>query len=255
MTSSILKTYTIIAQVNPENAGTVTGAGTYNHGAGVVLTATANEGYTFVNWTEDGNVVCVNTTCTSTATSDRTLVANFEEITTTITQTATLTSGCNWWTANVDVTLEQLEAALGANGVSITSQDGLSVSYHPTYGWGGDLTSIEAGKMYKIQMTAGTTLSVEGTVIDPSSFSITLTPGNNWIGFTGTRSMSLSEAFANLDATANDVVTAQDGTSATYHPVYGWGGDLTNLEPGHAYTYTSKANTNKTFTFPQNSKQ
>ena len=73
-----LDTYTIAATANPTAGGTITGAGTYNHGETATLTATANEGYTFTNWTEDGNVVSTNTTYTiSDISSDHTLVANF----------------------------------------------------------------------------------------------------------------------------------------------------------------------------------
>ena len=45
-----LKHYTITATVNDEKMGTVTGAGTYEHGSEVKLTATANEGYQFTGW-------------------------------------------------------------------------------------------------------------------------------------------------------------------------------------------------------------
>ncbi|MBR6878723.1 MAG: choice-of-anchor J domain-containing protein [Bacteroidales bacterium] len=83
-----LNTYTITALVNPEDAGTVTGAGQYSHGATVTLIATANEGYSFVNWTENGTVYCTNATCVSTAAGDRTLVANFSLSTYAVTATA-----------------------------------------------------------------------------------------------------------------------------------------------------------------------
>jgi hypothetical protein len=249
-----LNTYTITALVNPENAGTVTGAGTYSHGETVTLTATANEGYSFVNWTENGTVYCTNATCVSTAAGDRTLVANFEEVTSTVTQTSNFTAGYNWWTAEVDITLAQLEEALGANGLVIRAQNGQFVTYDPDLGWGGNLKSIELGKMYKIQMASDAEVTVEGDVIDPSSHAITLAPGNNWIGFIGTQSLSVNNAFVNLEATDGDVISAQDGKFATYDAVLGWGGRLQALEPGHAYTYNSKATSSKTFTFPSNSK-
>ncbi|MBN1991056.1 MAG: InlB B-repeat-containing protein, partial [Bacteroidales bacterium] len=73
-----LNSYTISASVSPENSGTVSGAGEYDHGTSVSLTATANTGYTFVNWTEDGTEVSTSATYTFTAESDRTLVANFK---------------------------------------------------------------------------------------------------------------------------------------------------------------------------------
>lgn len=69
--------YTISAIANPEEGGTITGVGTYTYGANVTLTATANEGYAFTNWTEDGTVVSTSNTYTFTADSDRNLVANF----------------------------------------------------------------------------------------------------------------------------------------------------------------------------------
>lgn len=166
-----------------------------------------------------------------------------------IEQVSQLSVGWNWWTPNVELTLEQLETALGANGISVSDQNGHSVTYHPVYGWGGDLTLIEAGKMYKIQVSTACTLNFEGEPIDPTT-QITLSPGMNWIGFFGTQALSVSDALTNLSASDGDVISAQDGSSATYSATFGWGGDLNTLEPGQAYTYASKANSNKTFTFP-----
>lgn len=68
----------ITATVNPENAGTVTGADTYKEAETVTLTATANEGYKFLNWTENGEVVSNEAKYLFIATKDRDLVANFE---------------------------------------------------------------------------------------------------------------------------------------------------------------------------------
>ncbi len=83
-----IKKYTIAASANPPAGGTVSGAGSYNHGDTVNLVATANEGYEFVNWTENGVQVSANTTYSFTATANRTLVANFRLKTYTITATA-----------------------------------------------------------------------------------------------------------------------------------------------------------------------
>jgi surface protein len=73
-----LNSYAISASSSPENSGNITGAGDYDHGTTVTLTATPSEGYTFVNWTEGGSEVSTDATYTFTAKSDRTLVANFE---------------------------------------------------------------------------------------------------------------------------------------------------------------------------------
>ncbi len=42
--------YVITTECDPEEGGTVTGAGTYDYGTTAVLTATANENYTFICW-------------------------------------------------------------------------------------------------------------------------------------------------------------------------------------------------------------
>ena len=72
-----LNSYEITATANPEASGTVTGGGTYNHFENCTLTATANEGYTFVNWTKDGEEVSVTPTFSFTVTEAATYVANF----------------------------------------------------------------------------------------------------------------------------------------------------------------------------------
>jgi hypothetical protein len=69
--------YTISASANPSNGGTVSGGGSYNHGASCILTAMANTGYTFSNWTENGTQVSANASYSFTVTGNRTFVANF----------------------------------------------------------------------------------------------------------------------------------------------------------------------------------
>jgi uncharacterized repeat protein (TIGR02543 family) len=78
------QTYNIRVSANPIMAGTVTGGGTYHQGENCTVTATANDGYTFINWTENGNVVSNNATYSFTVTGGRVLVANFQVQTFTI---------------------------------------------------------------------------------------------------------------------------------------------------------------------------
>ena len=73
-----VQSYTISVSANPTNGGTVTGGGTYNYGASCTVTATPNQGYTFINWTENGTPVSTNGTYTFVVNQGRTLVANFE---------------------------------------------------------------------------------------------------------------------------------------------------------------------------------
>ena len=73
-------TYTVTATANPTEGGSITGAGIYSEGANVTLKAIANEGYEFLNWTERGTVVSTQATYAFVISSNRNLVANFEEI-------------------------------------------------------------------------------------------------------------------------------------------------------------------------------
>ena len=75
-----INSYAITANANPSVGGTVTGAGNYNHGENVTLSASATADYTFVNWTENDVEVSTSPIYEFTATDDRTLMANFSEI-------------------------------------------------------------------------------------------------------------------------------------------------------------------------------
>ena len=68
----------ITASVDPEEAASVSGTGTYNYGEEVTLILTRNEDWAFQNWTEDGIVVSNEMTYTFIATENRDLVAHFE---------------------------------------------------------------------------------------------------------------------------------------------------------------------------------
>ncbi len=67
--------FTITATSNNDAWGTVSGGGTYDTGAAVTLTATANAGYTFVNW----NTGATNNPLVFAATENATYTANFAE--------------------------------------------------------------------------------------------------------------------------------------------------------------------------------
>jgi hypothetical protein len=69
--------YTIDAVAMPEAAGTVTGMGTYYENETCTLSATPNEHYSFVNWTENGAVVSTESNYTFTVNANRFLTANF----------------------------------------------------------------------------------------------------------------------------------------------------------------------------------
>ncbi|MFA7471096.1 MAG: T9SS type A sorting domain-containing protein, partial [Weeksellaceae bacterium] len=88
-----LNAYTIATSSNPTEGGTTTGAGNYDFGDTATVNATAAEGYTFINWTENGTPVSTNAEYSFTVTGNRSLVANFSLNAYTITTSSNPTEG------------------------------------------------------------------------------------------------------------------------------------------------------------------
>jgi uncharacterized protein (TIGR02145 family) len=125
--------YTLGLAVNPEGAGSVSGEGEYMEGEEVALTATANEGYIFVNWTDEGGNEISNLadfTYTMPA-YDVTLTANFGEeyaewprdTDTEIVEVTNPETGRTWMDRN-----------LGASRAATSSDD--AEAYGDLYQWG-----------------------------------------------------------------------------------------------------------------------
>ena len=70
--------YTIDVKANPTEGGTVTGGGSYEENEPCTVSAIANNGYIFKNWTENGTAVSDAEVYSFTVTGNRTLVANFQ---------------------------------------------------------------------------------------------------------------------------------------------------------------------------------
>jgi hypothetical protein len=81
--------YTLSLQVNPMGAGTVSGGGSFEEGQLVPVSASANAGYDFVNWTRGGVEVSASADFSYEMPAENvTLVANFEKQTFTIAASA-----------------------------------------------------------------------------------------------------------------------------------------------------------------------
>ena len=167
-------------------------------------------------------------------------------------QTSTLAVGWNWWTPNVDLDaatlLAQLKESLGTNGIKIISPEGRFLSYNASTNiWSGNLFGIEVGKMYKIDMSSSCEITLTGPAIDEIDNSITIYPGNNWIGFFGTESMSVNQAMSNFTPTQGDKIIFNNKFS-TYNGS-SWVGTLSQLVPGNGYIYKSNATESQTLIF------
>ena len=239
--------FTITAAPNNNAWGTVSGGGTFAEGTTATLTASANEGYAFINWTKDGTVVSPNESFSFTVTEDASFVANFSQIETV---SFSLNNGWNWWATNIDITLAEFENALQGNGIKIIDQAGNYVEYDSELGWSSNNNLVlEVGKMYMVQMARSFTANLNGVVVNPADHQITLDTGSNWVGFIGTQEMTLDQAFAGFTPNNLDNIKTQEGSS-TYYNSRGWVGRVTSLVPGQGFIYKSKASTTQNFYYP-----
>ncbi|MEI6085371.1 MAG: PKD domain-containing protein [Verrucomicrobiota bacterium] len=136
VTNVVVTSYTINTSAAPVVGGSVSGGGSQTAGASVTVLATANAGYSFVNWTEGGTPVSASASYTFTANANRTLVANFSQITYTInTSAAPLVGGSTLGggskTAGASVTVIATANA-GYSFVNWT-ESGSAVSVSPSY--------------------------------------------------------------------------------------------------------------------------
>jgi len=72
--------FAVILSSNPAAGGTTFGSGAYNTGTSVTVIESPNPGYTFANWTENGNIISTSSSYQFIITANRTLVANFTAI-------------------------------------------------------------------------------------------------------------------------------------------------------------------------------
>ena len=243
----------ITATAGPEEGGTVTGAGTYNYGETARLTATANEGYTFVNWTEEGEEVSIEPTYSFVVTGESNLVANF--VASQTEQTVELSEGWSWWSTNLDITLDQLKdaiaAAVGTNGTAtIKSQNG-AITYRNGQWRGTSVQTLDIRQMYEIQTSVSSEITLTGVQVNPADYEITISNGVNWIGFLPNVSMTLDQAFGTFPI--NGDVVKSSNNSAVYRNGQ-WRGQLEELQLGQGYIYKSAASGDRTFIFPTSAK-
>ena len=172
-----------------------------------------------------------------------------------VNQTVELANGLNWWSTNLDITLDDLKsaivAALGANGNAIIKSQSTSIIYSNGM-WIPESLPFDIREMYKIQVSEACEITLTGVLVNPSEEVLTINPGNNWIGVPSGTSMTVAEAFAGLNPENGDIVKSQTGSSVYNNGI--WIGTVETLKPGQGYLYHSEATSVKTFTFPTNAK-
>ena len=243
----------ITAITSPEDAGTVIGTGDYAPGTSATLVATPNEGYAFNCWTLDGEVVSTEPSYTFTVTESMNFTANFDVL-----QLQQLTSGWNWFSTYLEITLDDLKAALlaafpnvGANALVIKSNSNGNTAWNPiAHRWIGGLTTMDLSQMYMVKVPANAVITLQGMPINPADHPVAIVNGNNWIAFPFRENMSVNNAFTGFPVNGDIIKSNGDGAAAFYGVM--WIGGLNTLNPGKGYIYKSNAQESRTFVFGTN---
>ena len=183
-----LNSYAITATANPAAGGVTTGAGTYDHGATATLTATANVGYTFINWTKDGEEVSNSSTYSFTVTEVSAFVANFEMNSYVITAEASPTEGgtvAGGGTYDHGTTATMTATANTGYHFANWTKDGTVVSTNATYSFAAleNASFVAHFELNSYVVTATANPTVGGTVTGGGTYyhmeAVTLTATPN----------------------------------------------------------------------------
>jgi len=104
--------------------------------------------------------------------------------------------------------------------------------YDPANPGFSDLTTMEAGMGYWIDMSESATLVISGSA--PSN-SINLVSGWNLVGYNSASSLAIADALASIDGNYLSVWAFIDGNWKAYDPANPGISDLTSMEPGDGY--------------------
>jgi hypothetical protein len=166
-------TNTVTALAAPAGAGSVSGGGLFATGSSVRVTATANSGYTFANWTENGVVQSVSSSYGFTLAANRSLVANFTANavlnTNAIPKTNTTTS------TNASSSMNsQLTVLVSGNGKVTPNLKGRTLTVGRRYtllatadagcvfsGWRSNGAAVAGGPAHSFEMTPGLVLQAD----------------------------------------------------------------------------------------------
>jgi hypothetical protein len=184
--------YTITVNQNPSNSGTIVGAGTYNLGNTVTLSAEPNPGKSFTGWTESGSTVCTTPTYIFNCTSNRTLTAVFETTQLPVTVTTNplggaTVSGAGDYNVGDTCTL----TATASDGLSFTkwtsegSQLSTSNPYSFTVTDPMDIVAELSVKKYTVTTFvtpsgAGTATGGQSNIRHGDNITLTATPGSEY---------------------------------------------------------------------------
>lgn len=205
--------YNITTSSSPVSGGTTSGGGSYNYGDEATVTAVAGSGYTFVNWTQGGSVVSSSTSHSFTVTASATLVANFSQITYTVSLSSApasggTTSGAGTYGSGTTATVTATPAT-GYRFVNWT-QAGSSVSTDPSYSFpvSGNRTLVANFAVADYTITTSVSPAGTGTVSGGGSFNHGASVTVRAVPASGYQFINWTEGGSSVSTNANYTFTA-----------------------------------------------
>ena len=116
----------------------------------------------------------------------------------------------------------------------------------PTYA---GIPEVQTGQMYKLKMESPSTLVIAGPACSRYTNIIIKEQGWSWIPYIRSFSLSIDDAFANIEPQRNDQVKGQNGF-AMYNGT-AWTGTLKALNPGKGYIYRNTTDEEKDLRYPE----
>jgi len=214
--------YTVALSSNPLTGGTTTGGGVFNSGSSVTVTALANAGYTFTNWTEGATIVSTSSNYIFTIAGNRTLVANFTVIPpsqlTVVLSSNPLVGGTTTGAGSFN----------SGTSVSVTATPGVGYTFT---NWTEGANIVSSSSNYTFTIIANRTLVANFTIIPASQFAVNLS-SNPPTGGTTTGGGSFNSG-------ASVSVTATPNVGYTFS---NWTEGLIVVSSGSNYTFTISGN-------------
>ena len=235
------------AAVNVQTGATVSiSGGNFSGGKNNTLVSKGTLTLTGGTYDQDVNVFCADgyaaiTNDNATWTVIEALTRNLEE-------------GWNWFSSYVVADAEDVQEALGENGLQIKSQLGFSqyIEYNGMKFWDGTITENPSVGMYMIKTSQAHEMTLVGNHVDPSQTPITIHPDWTWIAYPMTVETNISDAI-DFTPEVGDQIKGRNGFAYYFGEHTGWGGEINTLVPGHGYMYHSIAEDTKTlkYSYPQ----
>ena len=146
-----------------------------------------------------------------------------------------LAKGWNWVSHNLSTPLGRGELSNYSSRILSRTDEAYRDS---KLGLTGTLKTLEAGQMYKVEMSQDDTFSKKEQMVD-AAMPIALKPGWNWIGYPVNGAQDIAHALADLPAEEGDMLLGQEGFATFANGA--WTGSQNTLETGKGYMYKSKS--------------